>query len=100
MASSTASGSKDQDEEKLCKSIMRGFARRNREKHAILAEFGEEDQRASCIDDVSPAKALPQLAVRRYHEQELKCLREFGVYDNADDREAIAHYQDTPVDTM
>ena len=29
---------KDQDEDKLCKSIIKGLARRNREKHAILAE--------------------------------------------------------------
>ena len=34
-----------QNEEKLCKSIIKGSARRNREKHAILAEI-EEKQRA------------------------------------------------------
>ena len=32
---------KDQNEEKLCKSIMKGFARRKREKHALLAEIEE-----------------------------------------------------------
>ena len=42
----------DQDAEKLCKSI-KGFARRSRERHAILAEVGEEDQRALCLDDVT-----------------------------------------------
>ena len=35
---------KDQDEEKLCKSIIHGFARSNREKHGILAGTGEEEQ--------------------------------------------------------
>ena len=32
---------KDQDEETLCKSIIKGLTRRNREKHAILAEIEE-----------------------------------------------------------
>ena len=48
--------SRDQDQEKLCKSIIKGGARRNREKNAILAEVGEEDQRASCPLVTSPAK--------------------------------------------
>ena len=32
------------------KSITKGLARRNLEKHAILAEVGEKDQRVLCID--------------------------------------------------
>ena len=42
----------DQDEEKLCKSIMKGLARRICEKHLILAEV-EEEQDVIRIDDVT-----------------------------------------------
>ena len=38
---------KDQDEEKVCKSSIKGLARRNREKHAILAEVGEEEDQTT-----------------------------------------------------
>ena len=51
--STTDEERKEQDREKLCKSIVKGLARRNREKHAILAEVGEEDQRVMCIEDVT-----------------------------------------------
>ena len=33
---------RSQSEERLCKSIIKGFARRNREKHAMLAEVGRK----------------------------------------------------------
>ena len=69
------------------------FAKRNREKHAILAEVGKEEQHVIHIDDVKWHE------VRRAREQELKYLRDFGVYEEVDEREAIAHYQVTPVDT-
>ena len=33
-----------QSVEKLCKSIIKGFARRNHEKHTTLADVGEEQE--------------------------------------------------------
>ena len=73
--SKTDEEKKDQDEEKWCKSVIRGLARRNREKHAILAEVGEGDQRVVCIDDVT-SKEWPWHEVRQAREQQLKLLRE------------------------
>ena len=52
-----------QNEERLCKSIIKGLARRNHEKHAILAEMVEENQNVVCIDDVT-GKELPWHEVR------------------------------------
>ena len=60
----------DQDEEKLCKSIVEGLARRNCEKHAMLAEIEEEEQHVVCIDDVT-RKELPWHEVRIARQQEL-----------------------------
>ena len=37
--------------------------------------------------------------MRKAHEQELKYLRDFGVYEEVDELEDIAQYQVTPVDT-
>ena len=51
------------------------------------------EQHVIFIDDVTWHE------VRRAREQELKYLRDFGVYEEVDEREAIAHYQVTPVDT-
>ena len=44
---------KDQEEEKLCKSITKGLPRRNHEKHAMLAEIEAEEQHVICIDDIT-----------------------------------------------
>ena len=49
---------KTNNEEKLCTSIIKGIARRNRGKHVILAEMEEEEQDVICIDDVI-GKELP-----------------------------------------
>ena len=82
------------DDEKIVQvNPKKRFARRNREKHAILAEVGKEEQHVIHIDDVKWHET------RRAREQELKYLRDFGVYEEVDEREAIAHYQVTPVDT-
>ena len=89
--SQTDKESKDQDEEQLCKSMINGLARRNREKHAILAEVGEEEQRIKCIDDVA-SEALPLDEGRQAREQELENLRDLGVFEDVDEREAIAQY--------
>ena len=42
---------------------------------------------------------LPWDAVRKAHEQELKYLRDLGVYEKVDERETIARYQLTSIDT-
>ena len=61
---------------KLCKSIVKGFAKRNREKHAILANIEEEELDVKCFDDVT-SKELQWHAVRKAREQELKYSRDF-----------------------
>ena len=64
----------------------------------MLATAEEEDQRDQCIEDIT-GKEPPWSAVRQSREQELKYLRDFGVYEKVDERDAIARYQVTPVDT-
>ena len=44
-------------------------------------------------------KELPWSEVRHAREQESKSLRDLGVSVKVDEREAIAQYQVTPVDT-
>ena len=69
-------------EEKLCKSIIKDLARRNQEKHTMLAnaeEAQEREQDVVCFDDVT-GKELPWSAVRKARELELKYLRDLGVY--------------------
>ena len=88
-----------QSEEKLCKSIIKGrFARRNREGHAILADVEEgQEQDVIWFDDIT-GKELPWQAVRKAREPELKYLRDL-VYEKVDEKEAVAKYGITPVDT-
>ena len=85
-------------EEKLFESIMKGVARRNLERHAMLAEMEEEYQDVVCVDDIT-GKELPWHAVCKARAQELKFLLELRVHEKVDEREAIAQYQLTPVDT-
>ena len=54
----------------------KSFARRKREKHAILAEIEEEAQDVICIDDVT-GKELTCQDVRKARARELKNLRDF-----------------------
>ena len=50
---------RSQSEERLCKSIIKGFARRNRERHAMLADVEEEqEQDVKCFDDIT-GKDMP-----------------------------------------
>ena len=85
----------NQSKERLCKSIMKGLARRNRERHAILADVEEEqEQDVICFDDIT-GKELPWHAVRKARELELKYMRDLGVYEKV----AVAKYGITPVDT-
>ena len=67
-------------------------------KHAILAEMEEEEQDVMCIDDVI-GKELPCHAVLKAREHSWKYLRDLGVSEKVDEREAIAQYQVTPVET-
>ena len=83
-----------QCEKSLCKSIIRGLATRNHEKHTMLADVEEEqeqEQDVICFDDIT-GKELPWHAVRKARELELKCLRDLGVYENVDEKEAIEKY--------
>ena len=51
-----------------------------------------------CFDDIT-GKELPWHAVRKACELELKYLRDLGVYEKVDEKEAVAKYGITPVDT-
>ena len=85
--------------ERLCKSIMKGLARRNHEKHTMFADVEKEQELdVICIDDIT-GKELPWHAVRKARQLELKYLRDLGVYEKIDGNEAVAQYQVTPVDT-
>ena len=78
-----------QSEERLCKSIIKGFAKRNRERHAMLADVEEEQQtRRHVLDDIAGME-LPWHAVRKARELELKYLRDLGVYEKVDEKEAV-----------
>ena len=91
----------NQGEERLCKSILKGLARRNHEKYTMLADVEEAQERGQdvvCFDDVT-GKELPWRAVRKARELELKYLRDLGVYEKVDEKEAIEKYGVTPIDT-
>ena len=79
---------RSQSEERLCKSTIRGLARRNHEKHAMLADVEEKEQDIICFDDIT-RKELPWRAVRKARELELKYLRDLGVYEKIDESEAV-----------
>ena len=87
-----------QNKKRLCKSIIKGLARHNRKERVMLSELEEENQDVVCIDDVT-GEEFPWHAVRMAREQELKYLRDVGVFEKVDEHEAIAKYQVTPVDT-
>ena len=88
-----------QSEETLCKSIMRGLVKLNHEKHTMLADVGEkQEQDVICFDDIT-GKELPLHAVRQARELELKYLRDLGVYENVDEKEAVEKDRITLVDT-
>ena len=89
---------RSQSGEGLCNPIVKGLARRNHEKHAMLADVEEEDQDVKCFDDI-PGKELAWHAMRKARELELKYLRDLGVYEKIDENEAAAQYRITPVDT-
>ena len=49
---------RSQSEKRLCKSTIKGLARHNREKHAMLAGVEEEERDVRCFDDII-GKELP-----------------------------------------
>ena len=52
-----------QSEERFCKSIMKGLARRNRERHAMLADVEkEQEQCVICFDDITGVACSAQSA--------------------------------------
>ena len=53
-----------------------------------MAAAEEEHQRVQYIDDIT-GKGLPWSQVRQAREQELNYLRDLGVYEKVDEREAI-----------
>ena len=72
-----------QSEERVSKSIIRGLVKRNHEKHTMLADVGEkQEQDVICFDDITG-----------------KELRDLGVYEKVDEKEAVEKYGITPVDT-
>ena len=95
---------KDQDEEKLCKSIITSRSS-NASQDAIVrnTRYWQRLKKKTTIvrdtiDDITD-KELPRHEVRQTREQELKDLCDLGVYEKVEEREAIAQYQITPVDT-
>ena len=65
----------------------------------MLADAGEkQEQYVICFDDIT-GKELPWHEVRKARELELKYLRDLGVYEKVDEKEAIEKYGITPVDT-
>ena len=68
------------------------------EQDAMLAGAGEEDTFIECFDDIT-GKELPWQAVKQAREQELKFLRELGVYEKVDEDAAVAKYNVTPIET-
>ena len=65
---------------------------------AMLAEACEENEFIKYFDDIIGVE-LPWQAVKEAREEELKYLRELGVYEKVDERTAVAKYNVTPVDT-
>ena len=66
------------------------------EEDAVLA--GAEDQFIKCFDDIIGKELLWQ-ALKQAREQELKYLRELGVYEKVGGHAAMVKYKVTPIDT-
>ena len=57
----------------------------------------EQEQDVTCFDDIT-CEELPWHAVRKARESELKYLRDPGVYEKVDEKEAVEKYGITPVE--
>ena len=75
---------------KVWTSVRFGQEKRTKvEQDTMLAGAGEEDKFIKCFDDIT-GKELPWQAVQHAREQELKYLRELGVYEKVDEHAAVA----------
>ena len=92
-------GMLSQSEERLCRSIIKGLARRNNARHTMLADVEEEQEQDVIFFDDITGKELPWHAVRKARELELKYLRDLGVYEKVNEKEAVEKCGVTPVDT-
>ena len=88
-----------QSEEKSCKSIISGLVKRNHEKHTVLADVGEKQEQDVICSNDNTGKELPWHAVREARELELKYLRDLGVYEKVDEKEAVEKMKSLQVDT-
>ena len=83
----------------VCKSVTFGQEEYTKlEQDAVLAGAGEEVNFIKCFDDVTGKELLAQ-GVKEAREQELKYLREHGVYEKVVERATVEKHQVTPVDT-
>ena len=82
----------------VCRTIVDGFTQQCERTHATIGAVAEEDSNVRCVDDVA-SKELPWSAVRHATEEEVKYLRDVGVYEKVDERTAFAEHGVTPVDT-
>ena len=64
----------------------------------MLADVEEKEQDVTCFDNITSQK-LPWHAVRKAREMEWEYLRDLGVYEKVDEKEAVAKCGVTPVDT-
>ena len=62
------------------------------EQDAMLAGAGEEDEFIKCFNDIA-GKELPWQAVKEAREEELKYLRDIGLYEKVDERAAVGKVQ-------
>ena len=65
---------------------MKGLARRNRERHATLADVEEEQEQDIICFDVITGKSCRGMQCKA-RELELKYLRDLGVYERVDEKE-------------
>ena len=63
----------------------------------MLAAAEQQNRRVQCVDDIT-SKEFPWSAVHQAREQASKYLRDLGMHEKADERDAVARYQVTPVD--
>ena len=89
----------NQNEQTLCKSIIKGLARSSQERPRNVGRDGRRKSRRSYASMTSLGKSCHGTQCRKAREQDLKYLRDLGVYEKIDEREATARYQVTPVDT-
>ena len=87
------------DDKKDQRSVRFGQEECNKfEREVMMARACKDDQFIRCFDDIT-RQELPWYAVKQAPELELKYLRDHGVYEKVDEREAIAKYQLPTVDT-